>query len=529
MQAGLFSTVSSALVIAVQSNLEPDPNDQSAAILRLILLTLNPSANLSEIPALPPIQENPPSEIVIVSGLMYASLLISLLAAFVAMLGKQWLNRYLRHAGGSIIERCGDRQLKHDGLQKWKFHLFLEALPVMLQIALFLLACGLCLWMASINTPIAVVLITLTALGGLFYLVIAVAGASSYGCPFQTPASTVLRGICRNLLLLWKVVFATDFAIHRPKKAQSPTVLLEETREDLRVPLEPNSSPHNDDSSPHGINPPTHDTDPLHHNPDHPPQEIISSSQDTPAPDIPEPWLVQKDLNAIIKTNAKDVRCVSWILKNITDPEALDVAIRLAGTIRWFEDGIDAEPSYDIITSTFDTCFDSSGHVHPGSLDRAYYSARAILWIHIRAMCKGEEFAQSSFPLPDINDNYKETQRTSDLNSVFEIYKFISKPTASVDEIFFAENTPGYHQWASRALLHIYWAKQKGLHDLPAIPFHKIPDGGWYPIPMDEILNLLLVCSMFLGHPIQKEVLKIQDKTYVISHFSLHITYIVVC
>jgi len=34
---------------------------------------------------------------------MYASLLMSLLAAFVAMLGKQWLNRYLRHAGGSVI------------------------------------------------------------------------------------------------------------------------------------------------------------------------------------------------------------------------------------------------------------------------------------------------------------------------------------------------------------------------------------------------------------------------------------------
>ena len=72
---------------------------------------------------------------------MYASLLISLLAAFVAMLGKQWLNRYLRHAGGSTIERCGDRQRKCDGLKKWPFHLFVESLPVLLQVALLLLAC----------------------------------------------------------------------------------------------------------------------------------------------------------------------------------------------------------------------------------------------------------------------------------------------------------------------------------------------------------------------------------------------------
>ena len=48
---------------------------------------------------------------------LYVSLLMSLLAAFIAMLGKQWLNRYLRHTGGSVIERCGDRQRKFDGLR----------------------------------------------------------------------------------------------------------------------------------------------------------------------------------------------------------------------------------------------------------------------------------------------------------------------------------------------------------------------------------------------------------------------------
>jgi len=70
------------------------------ALLRAILLTLNQSAIPGETPAVPPIQEDPPSEIVTVTGLMYASLLISLLAAFVAMLGKQWLNRYLRIRAG---------------------------------------------------------------------------------------------------------------------------------------------------------------------------------------------------------------------------------------------------------------------------------------------------------------------------------------------------------------------------------------------------------------------------------------------
>jgi len=78
-----------------------------------------------------------------------------MLAAFVAMLGKQWLNRYMKNSGGSMIERCGDRQRKCDGLEKWPLHFFVESLPVMLQAALLLLACGLCRHMWSINPSVA--------------------------------------------------------------------------------------------------------------------------------------------------------------------------------------------------------------------------------------------------------------------------------------------------------------------------------------------------------------------------------------
>ena len=130
---------------------------------------------------------------------------MSLLAAFVAMLGKQWLNRYLRHTGGSTVERCGDRQLKYDGLEKWPFRVFIESLPIILQIALFLLACGLSRYMWSINTSVARVIVSFTVLAMLFFIGIVVAGTWSYECPFQTPASTGLRylrdsGTARKLL-----------------------------------------------------------------------------------------------------------------------------------------------------------------------------------------------------------------------------------------------------------------------------------------------------------------------------------------
>ena len=161
--AGLFSAVSSAFIIDINSNLQSDPNQESA-----IFLTLNQSAIPGETPAVPPTQEDPSSEIVTAACLMYASLLISLLAAFVAMPGKQWLDRYLRNSGGSVIERCGDRQRKCDGLEKWSSHFSVEGLSLMLQAALLLLACGLCRYMWSVNASVAYTLTSLTGLGVVF-------------------------------------------------------------------------------------------------------------------------------------------------------------------------------------------------------------------------------------------------------------------------------------------------------------------------------------------------------------------------
>jgi len=515
---------------------------------------------------------------------MYTSLLISLLAAFIAMLGKQWLNRYLRHAGGSTIERCGDRQRKCDGLEKWPFHLFVESLPVMLQLSLLLLACGLCRRMWSVNTFVSYILITLTVLGILFYLAIVIAVTSSYECPFQTPASAALRSLWKKIwfhkplpitrsivpvgpyALLpsnmlypsWeKVTRSVVLTAHRFKYTvggmtlslnrwvritfglYTPAASLEEIREDSRVSPEPNPPspvmnplphrdscmahgadnshntanppPHNSDSLCHNSDPPHHDPDPIRHNSDR-------SSQDTPTltPGNIGPWLTWEDLNALQKTNAKDIRCVSWILRNITDPEALDAAIRFAGTIRWFEDGVNIEPPYNAIVSIFHTCLDSTGTVYPGLLGRAYHSARAMLWIHIRALGVSEEFA-CSFPLPYIKH---ETHYYCDLNSLLKMFDDIRAP-----QIFACASTPTefnthtHMQWALHALLHFCWAKQGDPDAFSVVAFHRIPCIPWNAIPLDAALNLFLVWSILLGSPIEGEVLKIQDKTYAIPDF----------
>ena len=414
---------------------------------------------------------------------MYASLLISLLAAFIAMLGKQWLNRYLKNSGGSMIERCGDRQRKCEGLEKWPLHFFIESLPVMLQAALLLLACGLCRHMWSINAWVAYTLICLTGLGATFFIAIVITGMSSYACPFQTPASTTLRGP-------WKRVRRGVFSSGRYFKrvlSRIIRILKRRVRSLLRPPPLPADVPLRDIEIPK-----------------------------------PEPWLKPKDLAIIRRTNANDAGCVSWILRNITDPEALDAAVRLAGTIRWFDDGINGDPPYDSIVSTFEACFDPSGKILPGSRDMAYYSGRAMVWIHALAARKSLEFSRR-FPLSGAK--YDITGLDPDLrhlllinqNLVFNEYFIV--PNFKIDP----EHTPPHAQWISDVLLQFSCGSRSAMVSW-GLQY-------WFPgihqtkITINVTLTRLLMWCVFLGSPPAEEALEVQNKSYDDSYLALPITH----
>ena len=140
----------------------------------------------------------PDHEIVTCQTVLYASLGISLLAAFLAMLGKQWLNRFGKaNVRGSEIDESRSRQRKLSGMVSWKFDLVMESLPLMLQSALLLLGYALSSYLWTINLTVASVVIGITSIGSAFYVFIVIAATIADNCPFQTPASQILRGIYR--------------------------------------------------------------------------------------------------------------------------------------------------------------------------------------------------------------------------------------------------------------------------------------------------------------------------------------------
>ena len=206
--------MTSAFIIQVQPQLQPDPNEETAALLRVIIYKMDNTTFGGDVPTVPQ-WSGPPHTIIHVQAILYASLATSLFAAFLAMLGKQWLNRYASiDMRGSATERSQNRQRKLDGIVTWYFDHVMESLPLVLQFALLLLDCALSRYLWEIDTTVALVILGVTSFGVIFYTFIVVAGAVSVSCPYQTPGARLLRYTLRHILpLVLDVLHSTSSSI----------------------------------------------------------------------------------------------------------------------------------------------------------------------------------------------------------------------------------------------------------------------------------------------------------------------------
>lgn len=104
----MFSAVTSAFIIQVDSQLQPDSGEETAALLCVLIYKIDNTTFGDDIPTLPR-WTGPPDAIVQVQAILFASLVASLFAALLAMLGKQWLNAYDssdRRPSPSVVADC---------------------------------------------------------------------------------------------------------------------------------------------------------------------------------------------------------------------------------------------------------------------------------------------------------------------------------------------------------------------------------------------------------------------------------------
>ena len=509
--------------------LEPDPTRDPIALLLAIFLALDKHSILDEVPSDVLASSDPPTTISIAALVLYGSLMSSLLAAFTALLEKLQLYLYLPYTSGLTIGDCRDRQQRYDNLQTFTLFSF-TSLSHQLIHSLLLLACGLCTRVAYIF-----------GIGGASLALWLIVGAATYyQCnfrlpkpPSRIPVSTTSRSsrkIGSHITAPLRNIVAAGISLYK----RLLPVQIGRHSHDLSLPT---------------VRPtPQEPTSQLAH--PHVPLENIQNKPSrvaprppSPNPTVTPPWLTPTALAALRETNATDVRCVSWTLWKINNPEELDVTIRHAGTIRWFEDGLDVEPPYKLIVSTFKASFDPTGKISPGSRDRAYYSGRVILWIHVRAMCRSEEFALK-YPLPTIPCGT--TSIDDDLRDLFEVYHGLDKTPGTFAWVYTAlpQVTPAHQRWVWDVLLHTSWARRRAPDTFDSITScHARVD--WSAVPLDASFDCLLTWCIFLGCPldagntvenvdagnavdvgnvvdaVDEVVLRVRNKSCVVSHFCL--------
>ena len=432
-----------------------------------------------------------------------------------------------------MIERCGDRQRKIDGLEKWPFQLFIESLPIMLQIALLLLSCGLSRYVWSVNTSVARVVISFTVLGVIFYLGIVIAGTSSYECPFQTPVSTALRALRGNrttrkflvslspprvisfVYVAWngaqQRITSRYHRIHgavvnpRPWEISLSSIsgiatnvgdrviilllhvdrafgnakyrIVQGVRRCKHVMLLPIT---------HGVA-------------DHQPHALQPRAG----------FLIPvRNIASLRKRNAANARCVCWIIRNITDPEAIESAIRLAGTIRWFDGDVDVDPPFDFIVSTFEACFDSAKQPYPGMMDQAYFAGRAILLINATARFRSQECA-FKYPIPRDCPRYALADK--DLHRVLHWLAREQCIGTTLDPSLLG-STPTHSMWMSNLHVDITRADPNFFTCITLSMANNIT-----PLGRATDANTILSWCISLGGHVQEETFWAHDKSFVVT------------
>jgi Family of unknown function (DUF6535) len=196
VQAGLFSAVSTTFIVNLESNLSPNPINATNVLL-MVLINKIDNGTFPEQGVGLPVSQGLSSTQLWIQTLAHASLATSLLAAFSAVLAKQWLGHYKtsRFGRGALHERCKQRQLRLDGLKTWHFSTIVATLPIFLQMSLLFFGITLSANLWTQEHTVTSIIIATTAFGVIFYFFTVLTSLTSPDCLFQTHMSIVLKRI----------------------------------------------------------------------------------------------------------------------------------------------------------------------------------------------------------------------------------------------------------------------------------------------------------------------------------------------
>jgi len=200
--------VVATFVVQTSQNLQPDFSEVTASLLTELVgiqRAVVTQENATIVPLSPLTHDNPntPSaRDVWINAIWIASLGLTLSAALISGLVKQWMHYYVADATGTPRAISCVRQYRLRGLSQWKVPWFVEFLPVIVNVAVLLFFFGLALFSLDFTDSkvITVVIGILTSIPFLFYIVSSALPLWYPQCPYKT-SLTRLYNLFMKLVL----------------------------------------------------------------------------------------------------------------------------------------------------------------------------------------------------------------------------------------------------------------------------------------------------------------------------------------
>jgi hypothetical protein len=442
---------------------------------------------------------SPDPVVITVQAILYASLASSMLTTFLAMLGKQWLNRYTRgqHSG---VERRFDRQIKLDGMEQWYFSVVVGALPLILHTALLLFGCAISGYLWTTNHVVATVALVFTVLGVLAYIVLVIIATLSYACLYQIPLSIAIRYILELDAKNTKYVPRTVGLVLLMRKWSIARIgsLYCWDHEIGTLPTKRSSSSPPDESA--------------------------------PTETLVEPLFPIASRKAETRRHVLNAACVSWTLKHSTDKDVIYSALRYIPDIDW-------HPQVDMVPIPTDyaynsalECFETKGALIPGSRDKAYVSLKALVHCLLHEKLRNC-FSIHNHPIYQtrLGEMYCDG-KDYELSNLITIYKSIAGQSRENENMFSIKDfditvvSQAHMVWVAQFLVCYTWWKlnqseHNGILHVPDDFFAFIRDCTLHQslLPNDTIADLITAAGLMVGTAIHFDDLSFRNKRFAIS------------
>ncbi|KAJ7079080.1 hypothetical protein B0H15DRAFT_520511 [Mycena belliarum] len=186
---GLFSAVLTTFVIQAYALMLPNPTETT----NVLLAQLAGQSNTTHATLVSSTPQSSPRQIHWVNGLWFSALACSLSTALISMLAKQWLQAYLPNVSGSPRHRARQRQARYMHLEAWHVPGIINALPLLLHLALLLFFAGLVVLLWSVDLAITLATWVIVTFAYTSYLASIVLPLFYTDCPYQHPITDQLR------------------------------------------------------------------------------------------------------------------------------------------------------------------------------------------------------------------------------------------------------------------------------------------------------------------------------------------------